>query len=158
MTNFNVVQFSERNVSEAYNIRYNIFNRFFYNIRNLIAPDKFKTKRTYEEPYQQFYIVMIPLKGRNHNIDLVSNIFKQNGLERILVTKETQSGAPHYNVILTTLFNYSKLHTKVYKKFKLHVSSIYTIAAIDTLLDYVFKESQKREFLLHRDYNIYCKT
>lgn len=138
-------------------IPYNIFNRCYHNIRNLICIKRFHLKRTYEEPFKQFYIVMLPLKGRNHNINIVKGIFQKNGLERILITKETLSGAPHYNIIVTSRYDWTKYHSKVFKKFKCNVQTLETQADVSRTCTYVFKESKTRLFKVDDDYHIYSK-
>jgi len=136
---------------------YNMFNRIYYNIRRYIVPCLFKTLRTYEAPYKQYYIVLVPLKGRTHSIAMIHAMFKKNGLERIIVTLEKTAGAPHYNVIVTTKYDYGKLHNKVYKKYKLNVQTVITRSSINRILDYIFKESKERDFVKGEDYIIYCK-
>ncbi len=136
---------------------YNMFNRVFYNIRRYIIPCLFKTQRTYENRYNQYYIVMFPLKGRAHSVSLVAGLFKKNGLERILVTKEITAGAPHYNVLVTTEHKYTKHHQKIHKKYHWTVQTVLTMSSINRIIDYVFKESKTRNFIKGEDYHIYCK-
>lgn len=136
---------------------YNIFNRYYHNLRNLMFPRLFRSNRTYEAPLQQFYIVMIPLKGRDHSVPLVQKMFQSAGLDRILITKEIKAGAPHYNVLVTTKYDYYQHHTKVHKKFKYTVQYASQIRDVEFVADYCFKESKNREFKEGRDYYIYSK-
>ena len=84
-----------------------IFNNFGYRAKRR-AVELFGIIRTYEKPFNNYYLVITPY-GRRKGMSMpeVVKIVKRYGCERVLITleKKDKKGKPinpHYNIIITT--------------------------------------------------------
>jgi len=124
--------------------------------------DTFNVSETYEQPYNQYYLVICPY-GRKSGMDItqVANLIKKNyGAERILITRETmkEDGSkinPHYNVILTTK---KILHSSNSNNLNMNIQSIPYRRDLSRVIDYIFKEYETyKPWMTKSHYFVYHK-
>lgn len=148
-------------VSEAnyINIPYNIFNRYYHNLRNYLFNPVIT--RSYEHPYKWYYIVWKPF---NRSYDKDAQWYQTKGLDKCrrqisnkanayLITREIVAKKTHIHGLICSSQDLDLLHQKnCYSKYKMHVSSVLSQADRHRVTDYLLKESKNRSFKKYVDY------
>lgn len=155
-------------VAEANNIiiPYNIFNRYYNNLRNYTFARYIE--RTYESPFNWYYIVWKPLNKpyskdpdwfKNKGLDKCRNQVSKNS-EVILMTREIHATKVHIHALICSSCDlYEKYHDKIgYNKYKQHVSVASRPADRRRITDYLLKESKSRPFIKFVDYYTFSRT
>lgn len=145
---------------------YNIFNRYYYNLRNIIVPKRFGERRSYE--VSTYYLVLTPLNKRylenpdsfQYDIKKIEKDLRRSyPYERVVITREILDvSKTHYNILITTKGDPFAFHQKVFKnRYGMFVQDASTHEDITKIISYMFKESKRREFIDNKDYFIYRK-
>lgn len=108
---------------------------------------KWKIDRSYELPYQTYFIVVNPLKTFKETYTQISVLenYLRNKLKykRILITRETNAKSIHYNVLVTTDYEINHKDTRVLnKKFCWYSQVCNHRADQERVIKYITKEDK----------------
>lgn len=139
---------------------YNMFNRYYHNLVNIIIPEKWQYPRSYEG-CATYYIVFAPLRNKvdlPNDLERIEKFCRTNfKYQRIIITREIKASRIHYNVMLTTNANVILFNGKIKQKFYLDVQVVPNSTHQRVIVSYMFKESKRRPFKENTDYFVYVK-
>lgn len=131
-------------------IEYNIENYDWYLQCQKIV------RRSYEYPYRWYYLTFKPFnegyEPLSKDIDKIFNKLR-SGAEFMLVTREIDATKIHYNVIVATHIDLSRLHNRVsHHRWKMYCDELDTTDYRMNVFKYMCKEARRRPFLKFIDY------
>lgn len=123
-------------------------------------------KRTYEYPIRWYYLVFKPFNSSydevmySRPLGPISDYLRSRGCDLQILSREIVAPKIHVNALVTSLTDLTELNGKNITKrglgFKLHVQHVPTLADRLEVFSYMFKEAEKRPFLLFVDH--LCKS